>query len=73
MILKRYMEYIEKKMEELCIAMKNTKANQIKVELQLVSLNETITMNMKKIDMKKTKLLRMFQRKHLKLLKRLTN
>ena len=42
LILKRWMEHIEKKMEELCIAMKNTKESQIKDELQLVSMNETI-------------------------------
>ena len=33
---------IEKKMEELCIATKNTKGSQIKGDLQLVSMNETI-------------------------------
>ena len=32
---------IEKKIEELCIAMKNAKESQIKGELQLVSMNET--------------------------------
>ena len=32
---------IEKKMEELCIAMKNGKESQIKGELQLVHINET--------------------------------
>ena len=36
------MEYIEKKMEELCITTKNTKESQIEGELQLVSMNETI-------------------------------
>ena len=43
LILKRCMGNIGKKMEELCIATKNTKESQIKEsELQLVSMNETI-------------------------------
>ena len=42
LILKRCMENIERKMEELCIATKNTKESQIKGELQLISMNETI-------------------------------
>ena len=43
LILKRRMGNIGKKMEELCIATKNTKESQIKEgELQLVSMNETI-------------------------------
>ena len=64
LILKRCMENIEKKMEGLCIATKNTKESQIKGELQLVSISKTVTllvknlMNLKKIDLKKTKLLK---------------
>ena len=44
------MENIEKKMEELCIAMKNTKECQIKGELQLVSMNKTINFINEKFD-----------------------
>ena len=80
LILKRCMENIEKKMEELCTATKNTKESQIKSELQLVSMNKTKksllvknSMNLKKIDVKKTKLLKICQKKHLKWLKGLTN
>ena len=36
------MENFEKKMEELCIATKNIKKSQIKDELQLVCLKETM-------------------------------
>ena len=36
------MENIEKTMEKLCIATKNTKESQIKGKLQLVSMKETI-------------------------------
>ena len=50
LILKRSMENIEKKMEELCIATKNTKESQIKGELQLVSMNETKNFISKKFD-----------------------
>ena len=50
LILKRSMENIEKKMEELCIATKNTKEIQIKGELQLVSMNETKNFISKKFD-----------------------
>ena len=50
LILKRCMENIEKKMEELCIATKNTKQSQIKGEWQLVSMNETINFISEKID-----------------------
>ena len=73
------MENIEKKMEELCIAMKNTKESQIKGDLQLVSMNETINFisekfnEFEKIDVKKTKLLKIFPKKHLKWPKGLTN
>ena len=35
------MKNTEDKMEELCIATKNTKESQIKGELQLVGMNET--------------------------------
>ena len=42
---------IEKKMEELCIATKNTKESQInKGELQLVSMNETIKFIIEKFN-----------------------
>ena len=44
------MENIEKKMEELCIATKNTKESQIKGELQLVSMNKTINFIREKFD-----------------------
>ena len=37
LILKRYMENIEKKMKKLCIATKNTNESQIKGGLQLVN------------------------------------
>ena len=50
LILKRYMENIESKMEELCIATKNTKESQIKGELQLLSMNETINFIREKFD-----------------------
>ena len=43
LILKRCLGNIGKKMEELCIATKNTKESLIKEgEMQLVSMNETI-------------------------------
>ena len=60
LILKTFIENIWKKMEELCIATKNTKEIQIKGELQLVSINKTIDflvqnlMDLKKTDIKKT-------------------
>ena len=41
---------IEKKMEELCIATKKTKESQIKGELHLVSMNETINFISEKFD-----------------------
>ena len=44
------MENIEKKMEELCIATKNTKESQIEGELQLVSMNKTINFISEKFD-----------------------
>ena len=44
------MENTEKKMEELCTATKNTKESQIKGELQLVSMNETINFISEKFD-----------------------
>ena len=44
------MENIEKKMEELCIATKNTKKCQIKGELQVVSMNKTIHFICEKFD-----------------------
>ena len=50
LILKRCMENIEKKMEELCIATKNTTESQINGELQLVSMNETINFISEKFD-----------------------
>ena len=42
LILQRYIENIEKKMEELWIATKNTKESHIKGELQPVSMDETM-------------------------------
>ena len=63
--LKRRMENIERKREELCITTKNS-------ELQLVSMNETINFISEKFDesekdVNKTKLLKFFQKKqHLK-------
>ena len=50
LILQRCMENIEKKMEESCIATKNTKGSQIKGELQQVSMNKTINFISKKFD-----------------------
>ena len=44
------MENTEKKMEELCIATKNTKESKIKGELQLISMNETINFIGEKFD-----------------------
>ena len=44
------MENIEQKMEELCIATKSTKQNQIKAELQLVRMAETVNFINKKFD-----------------------
>ena len=44
------MENIEKKMEELCIATKNTQKSQIKVELQVVTMNKTINFISEKFD-----------------------
>ena len=49
-ILKGSMENIEKRMEELCIATKNTKEIQINSELQLVSMNEVINFICEKFD-----------------------
>ena len=50
LILKRCMGNIKKKMEELCTATKNVKESQIKGELQLVSMNETINFINQKSD-----------------------
>ena len=50
LVLKRWMENTEKKMEELCIATKNTKESKIKGELQLISMNETINFIGEKFD-----------------------
>ena len=50
LILKTFIENIWKKMEELCIATKNTKEIQIKGELQLVSMNKTINFISAKFD-----------------------
>ena len=44
LILQRFMANTEKKMEELCIATKNTKESQIKSELPLLSINQTINL-----------------------------
>ena len=41
---------VEKTLELLCIATKDIKENQIKDELQLVSMNETINFNSEKCD-----------------------
>ena len=49
-ILKRCMENNENKMEELCNATENTKESQIKGQLQLVSVNETINFISEKFD-----------------------
>ena len=59
------MENIERKMEELCTAAKNTKESQIKCELQLVSMHETINFiseKLNEIDVKKMKLLKICQK-----------
>ena len=65
LILKRCMENIEKKMEELCIATKNTKQSQIKGEWQLESMNETINFISEKFD-EFDKHLKNLSKKHLK-------
>ena len=44
------MKNTENKMEELCIAAKNTKESQINGELQLVGMNETINFISEKFD-----------------------
>ena len=55
-------------MEELCIAMKNAKESQIKGELQLISMKAKINFidekfnEFEKIDVKKTKLLKICQK-----------
>ena len=79
LILKRCMENIEKKMEELCIATKNTKESQINGELQLVSMNETINFISEKFDefekdrREKDIIIKNLSKKHLKWPKGLTN
>ena len=79
LILKRFMENIEKKREELCIATKNTKESQIKGELQLVSMNEAINFINEKFDefekdrREKDEIIKNLSKKHLKWPKRLTN
>ena len=50
LILQRYIENIEKKMEELWIATKNTKESHIKGELQPVNLDETMYFISDKFD-----------------------
>ena len=50
LILQRYIENIEKKMEELWIATKNTKESHIKGELQPVSMDETMYFISDKFD-----------------------
>ena len=78
LILKRYKENIEKKMKELHIATKNTIESQIKGELQLVSINKTINFISEKFDEfekdRREKVeVSIYQRKHLKWPKGLTN
>ena len=79
LILKKCMENIEKKMEELCIETKNTKESQIKGELQLVSMNETINFISEKFDefekdrREKDEIIKNLSKKHLKWPKGLTN
>ena len=73
LILKRCMENIERKMQELCIAAKNTKESQIKCELQLVSMHETINFiseKLNEIDVKKMKLLKICQKKKFEMTQR---
>ena len=78
-ILKRCMENIEKKMEELCIATKNSKESQIKGELQLVSMSKTINFISEKFDefekdsCEKDEIIKNLSKKHLKWPKGLTN
>ena len=73
------MENIEKKMEELCIAMKKTKGIQIKGELQLVSMNETRNFISGKFDefekyrREKDEIIKKLSKNHLKWFKGLTN
>ena len=78
LILQRYIENIEKKMEELWIATKNTKESHIKGELQPVSMDETMYFISdkfdeleKKIGAKKTKLLTICQKKPSEMAKRI--
>ena len=79
MTLKGYIENIQKKMDKLCSATKNTKESQIKGELDLVSMNKTINFisekfdDLEKRDVKKTKLLKICQKKHPKWSKGLIN
>ena len=49
------MENIEKKMEKLYIATKNTKEGQIKGQLQLVSMNKTNSISKKFDEFEKDK------------------
>ena len=66
------MENIEKKMEELCIATKNSKESQIKGELQLVSMSKTINFIREKFDefekdsCEKDEIIKNLSKKHLK-------
>ena len=48
--MQRYIENIEKKMEELSIATKNTKESHIKGELQPVSMDKTMYFISDKFD-----------------------
>ena len=60
---------IEKKMEELCIAMKNAKESQIKGELQLVSMNETkhfISEKFDELEKDRREVIQKLSNKHLK-------
>ena len=73
------MENIEKKMEELYIATKKKKESQIKGELQLLSVNETINFMNEKFNesekdrREKDEIIKNLSKKHLKWPKELTN
>ena len=79
LILKRCMENIEKKLEQLYIATKNTKESQIKGELQLVSMNVTINFISEKFDefekdrREKDEIIKNLSKKHLNWPKGLTS
>ena len=79
LILKGCMKNTEKKLEQLCIATKNTKESQIKAEFQLVNMNGTINFVSEKFDEfekdrhEKDEIIKNLSKNHLKWPKGLTN